>query len=264
MFSLSERFLSVPLFFDLNELKAMEHSVLLVRSAEYPLAEVLERALAKIEHRLQESQLEHLRRQTGGIHILESSRGSSLESVLQKLEQAVTDRETVKINYAKSSSSSPEERMIDPYGLLYRLGKWYIIAFCHKRQALRVFRVDRVSAMTAEGRYFEVPQDFSVQNYLSHIHEHQDKDNDAPVVTVRLHGREDVLDAICSQWFLQPYLIERPSVDAAAFRLHPDWMLKYMPYLLLSFGKGIKVVEPQKLRTAISKTARELAQFHEN
>ena len=32
--------------------------------------------------------------------------------------------------------------------------------------------------------------------------------------------------------------------------MHPDWMPQYMPYLLLSFGKGVKVLEPQ-LRTVL-------------
>ncbi|MBX4151486.1 YafY family protein [Paenibacillus lautus] len=268
-FRLPDSFLSVPLFFELTELKAMEHSALLARQADYPFTDALEKALTKIEHRLQESQLEDLRRHVGSIHIPLPSQSALLHPRLRELEQAIARRETLVLQYAKSFSGSVEERHIDPYGLIYRLGKWYLIAYCHQREALRVFRVDRMNSLSVTGRTFEMPEHFSVHDYMSHIHEYQDhntksKAKEPTLVTVRLQGRSEVLDTLCNQWFLQPYLVARSNDDEAEFRMHPDWMLQYMPYLLLSFGKGVKVLEPQQLRTVLSETARDLAAYYED
>src|SRR5690349_6876803 len=38
------------------------------------------------------------------------------------------------------------ERALDPYGLVYRAGRWYVVGYCHLRRAVRVFRLDRVLA----------------------------------------------------------------------------------------------------------------------
>jgi len=35
------------------------------------------------------------------------------------------------------------ERAVDPYGVLYRNGGWYMGGYCHLRQGLRAFRLDR-------------------------------------------------------------------------------------------------------------------------
>jgi predicted DNA-binding transcriptional regulator YafY len=268
-FRLPDSFISVPLFFEPTELKAMEHSALLARQADYPFTDALEKALTKIEHRLQESQLEDLRRHVGSIHIPSPSQSALLHPILRELEQAVARRETLILQYAKSFSGSAEERHIDPYGLIYRLGKWYLIAYCHQREALRVFRVDRMNSLSLTGRTFEMPEHFSVHDYMSRIHEYQDqnpktKAKEPTLVTVRLQGRTEVLDAICNQWFLQPFLVTRRTDNEAEFRMHPDWMLQYMPYVLLSFGRGINVLEPQQLRTILSETARDLAAYYED
>lgn len=36
---------------------------------------------------------------------------------------------------------------MDPYGLVFHWGRWYLAAWCHLRQAMRVFRLDRVTSM---------------------------------------------------------------------------------------------------------------------
>ncbi|QBD81487.1 YafY family transcriptional regulator [Ktedonosporobacter rubrisoli] len=40
--------------------------------------------------------------------------------------------------------SEVSERIVDPYGLVYRSGFWYTAGYCHLRQDLRTFRLDRV------------------------------------------------------------------------------------------------------------------------
>jgi predicted DNA-binding transcriptional regulator YafY len=156
-YKLLDSFSSYPLFFDNTELKAMAHCALLARQTEYPFADALERALEKIEHQINDSQLEDLRRHAASLEVIEWSRSSSLQAVLHDLEQAIADSKSLTIHYKKAVHSSKMERFIDPYGLIYRL--------------------------------------------------HQEREEAS--VTVNLQGNEAILDQICNQWFLQPYLDER-------------------------------------------------------
>ena len=75
---------------------------------------------------------------------------------LPRLHEALRARATVRFSYRG------EERRVDPYGLLFRSGFWYLVGRDHVRQALRTFRVDRMDGRLVVGTpaSFEIPVDF--------------------------------------------------------------------------------------------------------
>lgn len=75
---------------------------------------------------------------------------------LPRLHEAVRARTEVRFGYRG------EERRVDPYGLLFRSGFWYLVGRDHGRQALRTFRVDRMDRGPTLGQTgsFEPPADF--------------------------------------------------------------------------------------------------------
>jgi len=216
--------------------------------------------LNKIEIRLHASQLEELRRHSSDLQIMELSRNSPIQQTLRALEQAVADRTTASVTYAKSERSTPEERLLDPDGLIYRLNRWYVVAYCHLRQTVRVFRVDRIVGFSLPGQTFTKPEQFSAKDYFERLIQDQEPEGD--IVTVHLQGQEDLLDQICNQWFLQSYVVERRDGEAW-FTLHEQIMLKYMPHLLLSFGQQIHVMDPPRLRRTMSDLALDLAKYYD-
>lgn len=259
-FKLPEAFVGLPLFFETMELKAIAHGALLARQAEYPHANSLDSALQKISHRLNDSQQEELKRQTEGLHVVEPSRGFSLQAILRQLEQAILENKTLLISYAKSERNVPAERTIDPYGLLFRLNKWYLVAFCHKRQQERVFRVDRISDLFLSGGTFEKPANFVIQDVFHRIH--REEEPAGTPVTVSLAGSEELLDQICNQWFLQTHLTRRSNREVELV-IPYEIMAKYMPPLLLSFGRGVQVIGPPSLKQLMSAHAYDLAKYYE-
>jgi predicted DNA-binding transcriptional regulator YafY len=89
-----------------------------------------------------------------------------LAPLLETLRSAVREQRTVELTYLSSQTPHPTRRSLDAYALVYRWGWWYVIGYCHLRQALRSFRLDRIeSAQLTAGR-FTRPADFDVQAYL--------------------------------------------------------------------------------------------------
>ena len=43
--------------------------------------------------------------------------------------------------------SDETERAIDPYGVVHHRGRWYVVGWCHLRDDVRMFRLDRVLAL---------------------------------------------------------------------------------------------------------------------
>jgi len=58
------------------------------------------------------------------------------------------------------------EREFDPYGLVYRAGRWYTAGYCHLRQDIRVFRLDRVQGVEERETIFTRPADFETLRHV--------------------------------------------------------------------------------------------------
>lgn len=81
------------------------------------------------------------------------------------LSVAARGQERVHLNYVDAAGSTTQ-RDIDPYGLAYHGGCWYVVAHCHLRADLRSFRLDRIDALTPLGRRFERPRGFDALAWL--------------------------------------------------------------------------------------------------
>jgi proteasome accessory factor B len=94
-----------------------------------------------------------------------------LAEVYATLESATRSRKRVTITYDAAATGMTSRRDIDPYGLVYREGAWLCVGWCHLRQDVRSFRVDRigeaVQAPKPKSPDFERPADFDVKAYAS-------------------------------------------------------------------------------------------------
>jgi predicted DNA-binding transcriptional regulator YafY len=77
-------------------------------------------------------------------------------SVVMTLGLAAQRRQRVTVRH-RSFNGALTERQLDPYGLVYRSGFWYAVGDCQLRNALRVFRLDRMEAVTIEDTCFPPP-----------------------------------------------------------------------------------------------------------
>jgi proteasome accessory factor B len=122
------------------------------------------------------------------VHLPTTHRSGALSEHLEQLQEAVHFRKRVTFEYDRPNTreteaerenrpehdsdgttvvAGPTEREVDPYGLVYRQGAWLLVGFCHRAQAIRRFRVDRILKLKVAPKPrspdFEVPADFSLQ-----------------------------------------------------------------------------------------------------
>jgi predicted DNA-binding transcriptional regulator YafY len=81
------------------------------------------------------------------------------------LHRALAERRTLRMRYYSLSRDAESERAVDPYHLTYFNGALYLVAYCHVRQDVRVFAVDRIRAVAALGDTFTPPADFDAEAY---------------------------------------------------------------------------------------------------
>ncbi|UTY59565.1 YafY family protein [Massilia sp. erpn] len=98
-------------------------------------------------------------------------------AVLGVLSAAAQVSQRVHLRYLAPAVLTPEgvagparetERDFDPYGLAYYMGFWYTVGFCHLRDGLRTFRLDRISEVRPLVAAFRRPAGFDALEHLRH------------------------------------------------------------------------------------------------
>ncbi|MGW2005752.1 helix-turn-helix transcriptional regulator [Streptomyces nigrescens] len=86
--------------------------------------------------------------------------------VLLTLAQACRSCRTVGLRY-RSWHRENTERDVDPYGVVFHSGCWYLVGHDHLRDGLRTFRIDRITSATTGAATFTAPDDFDPVTHLT-------------------------------------------------------------------------------------------------
>jgi predicted DNA-binding transcriptional regulator YafY len=87
------------------------------------------------------------------------------EVVLSTMSSAAQLHRRVHLQYHPNRGEDTE-RDFDPYGLTYYQYRWYVVGYCHLRQDLRSFRLDRILQVSMIDADFERPEGFDPLAYL--------------------------------------------------------------------------------------------------
>jgi proteasome accessory factor B len=109
--------------------------------------------------------------------------------VLDVLNDAVRRRKLLTFTYRSMRRDVADTRHVEPYGLVFLSGHWYLIGRDADADARRQFRVSRISGATvnatrAQSADFEVPADFELASYAQSRHAWEIGDADQQDVEV--------------------------------------------------------------------------------
>jgi predicted DNA-binding transcriptional regulator YafY len=169
-FSLVRGYKMPPLIFTPAEAAALTLGTGLVADLWGQLySEPAQSALAKLENILPDEQLNEIawaRRALvntplprAGLHVFAAQ--------LELLRRSLRDRKRVRLVYQANNKPDTHEREFDAYALAYRSGWWYAIGYCHLREDIRSFRVDRIQKLDVLDAKYEIPAEFNAQDFLA-------------------------------------------------------------------------------------------------
>ena len=125
-----------------------------------------EGALAKVERVLPETVRQELRavQESVTIDVPFGSVATAAADSMICFSLAARGRKRLRIRYR--SGSRDTSRAVDPYGIVYRNGRWYAVGWCHLRSDIRVFRLDRVQEAELTDETFTPPDGFDIREHL--------------------------------------------------------------------------------------------------
>jgi proteasome accessory factor B len=166
------------------------------------------------------------------------------EAAFGPLWQAVRDRRPVTFAYRAAGRSEPQQRHLEPWGVVNRHGRWYVAGHDRDRDAVRVFRLSRIEGpveFSGPAGSVTVPQDVDVRETVREW-DTQPPPQRSAVLRVRQgagHGIRRYATSVRPDgdgWDL----VEAPFSDVGWFAEH-----------LASFGRSVIVAEPADLREAV-------------
>ena len=196
---------------------------------------------------------------TAPVSVLPAREAQHAASALPKLQQAAAAGKTVLFAYYSIGRDEELERTVDPYGLLLVGDEWYLIAFCHLRQAIRTFRLSRVRSKvtfaTRAPHDFTPPQDFTIDDYL-----------DRPAWQLgEAVGSAMVRVSTDMAWWVEAHFsrcgtIAPAADDGAIIFQTPYNSPRQLIAWVLSMGEAAELLEPAELRAELRAQLARLAQ----
>ncbi|MGI4895188.1 MAG: helix-turn-helix transcriptional regulator [Janthinobacterium lividum] len=172
--------------------------------------------------------------------------------VLASAREALRENRRVHLSYLVPSRDERTERDVDPMRLLNVDGHWYLEAWCHRAEGVRLFRVDRIEharLLDADGT--PPPQAVS-------------RDVDSDLFRASPDDLVVTLDlALQAAWVVDYYPVE--AVEAAPEGGWAEASLRvrlrtadtrWVRRLLLRLGSGAQVVDPPALAVEVQDAAR--------
>jgi len=82
--------------------------------------------------------------------------------------EAMLDCRELRIRYRKYTSYGEEsEYTLKPYAVKESARRWYLVAHCAERDAVRVYGMDRIVSLETTGKHFTMPRDFDVDELFA-------------------------------------------------------------------------------------------------
>lgn len=125
-------------------------------------------ALNKVKSVLRSGQKEQLEQLHENTHMQLPARFSSDTDYLSHLQEAVSTKKIIEINYANKSGET-STREIESIGLIFYAFSWHLFAWCHLRQEYRDFRVSRITGLRKLQLEFRIPKHRSLKEFMQEL-----------------------------------------------------------------------------------------------
>ncbi len=219
-----------------------------------PMESVLDKLRAVLPRDRQE-QVERLSRQT--VIIGRPGHGApdpAAQPWLLPVQRGVAQRRVLRMHYRAGSRGDETTRDVEPLGVVFYGGAWYLVAWCRLRRDFRHFRIDRIQRLEVLAETFPGRPDFSLARHL------EEKVDGRETVPARVWLAERAQQRARAESYAT--LVEECRRNGGAeFSLY-TFSLEWLARWLLSFGTEAEALAPPRLRELVRTEAEKVARGH--
>lgn len=188
----------------------------------------------------------------------DASINEKIQDYLMTVSLCMKEKRSVSMSYQARGAKEPTERIIDPYGLVFHEGVWFVIGYCHLRKELRNFAMDRIIHLKERFFYFEVRGGFDLEEYISSswgiIHEEP--------VTITIRFKANVAEFILRKEKWHPSEQRKILSDGDIELTFTVAGVNEIKHWIYSWLPSVEIIEPAWLRQQARKELARSAKEH--
>ena len=178
---------------------------------------------------------------------------SQFREIIDQVNTAILKRQQVQMTYFTMSRRKTSQRIVDPYKLWFFDATFYMFGYCHLRNDIRLFAVDRIQALEPTHITFETPVDVDIENLLrssfgAFLGE--------PIEVV-IHFSAKIAGYILEKIWHESQIVEKQKDGSLIFRAQVAG-IKEIKAWILGWGSDAVVLEPVSLLQEIQKDAKSI------
>ena len=173
---------------------------------------------------------------------------------LLAVQRGVAQRRVLRMLYRTRSREDQTLRDVEPLGVVFYGGAWYLVAWCRLRSDLRHFRVDRIQRIDPLPETFPSRPDFSLAEHLAE----QAARTETEAARVWFADRSLPRARSESYATLVEEVRRDGGMEVSLFTFSLEWLARW----LLSFGAEAEAVAPARLRALVRAEAEAIAKQH--
>jgi len=168
------------------------------------------------------------------------------DEIFTCVEQAIQQQRQLQIHYYTKTREEWTERVVEPYVIVFRGGAWYLIAYCHLREDVQIFRVDRIERAALLSVRSDIPRNFSAEAFLAGSWFIEQGEP----VRVRLRFGKDAARWVREAKYHPSQLITEQGDGSLLFEVTVRGRREITRWIL-GYGSQVEVLAPPELRDAV-------------
>jgi predicted DNA-binding transcriptional regulator YafY len=165
---------------------------------------------------------------------------------LQPIIQAILEQKTIDTVYHTQSRNETTERKIDPYYLIPRDQRFYLIGFCHSKQKIRTFRISRFLKVNVTAEPFD-KGDFNIKKHLKNTWSIDQGDKN---ITFKVRFNADIARYIKEEeLFVHPRMKDNKD-GSMLFEVTVNNEKEFIRWIL-QYGPSAEILEPKSARESL-------------
>jgi len=175
------------------------------------------------------------------------------QRTLLPIQQAIVSRRVLRMTYhARGRDNTVRE--VEPLGVTFHGGAWYLVGWCRLRKDFRYFKLERLRSLEVLTERFAARPDFSLRRFL------EEQSRSRETISARVWFSSEAIERARRENFAG-IIGENPirggfEVEMKTFSL--EWLAQWV----LSFGSEAEALSPPKVRTLVRAKAAEVAKRH--
>ena len=164
--------------------------------------------------------------------------------------EAIIACKTIRAVYHTQSRNELTEREIDPYYLVPRDQRFYLIGYCRAKREIRTFRMSRFRHVELTGNHFD-KGDFSIAQYMKHTWSIERGDS---LITFKIKFHPDVARYVKEEeLFVRPKMTDLPD-GGLLFEVTVNHEREFMNWVV-QYGPSAEILEPPSVREKFKEQA---------